>query len=248
MGHARSAMSTARPALNVWITRTDTACQSSAAAVRAAGFTPLIGPVLKLSAVSTPNACPPDDNAIAFTSPNGVRAFTALTDRRIWPVFTVGDATANIARAAGFETVQSASGSVDDLAALILKSGADAVTHLSGVHVAGDLSGALRGAAIDCRREIIYGTQAVTALGADILAVLGSGRPLIVLLYSPKGAHTFLSLLPKAIAAPLHVISISSKTDATLRGADALFTGRYIAETPDEPSMLGLLEAAALKA
>jgi len=118
MGSAGAGMSGPGKAKTVWITRTDSGAAGSAKAVKRAGFAPLIAPLLKLSAVSTPGATPDDDSVLAFTSPNAVLAFQALSDRRIWPVYAVGDATADAARGAGFEFVHSAGGNVDDLAAL----------------------------------------------------------------------------------------------------------------------------------
>lgn len=58
--------------------------------------------------------------ALAFTSRNGVEAFAGLSPERTWPVFTVGDATADAARAHGFENVRSADGALADLAALLV--------------------------------------------------------------------------------------------------------------------------------
>lgn len=232
----------------VWITRTGTGAAQSAKDIAAAGYSPLIAPLLKLSAVSTPDACPADDNAIAFTSPNGVRAFTALTDRRNWPVFAVGVATGDMARAAGFEDVQDAGGDVQSLTDLIIKAAPQSVTHLSGVHVAGDLAGSLTTAGIFCERTIIYGTQAVKTLPGTVVDYIKSGAPLAVLLYSPKGAHIFAALLPPGAAPNLHCISISANVDATLDGAGALFASRQIAKTPDAAGMTALLETVARKA
>ena len=57
--------------------------------------------------------------SLVFTSANGVAAFAALTPDRALPVFTVGDATAEAARAAGFAAVRSAGGDIGMLAALL---------------------------------------------------------------------------------------------------------------------------------
>lgn len=58
--------------------------------------------------------------ALAFTSRNGVEMFAGLSTQRALPVFTVGDATAEAARAQGFEAVRSAAGALADLAALLI--------------------------------------------------------------------------------------------------------------------------------
>lgn len=58
--------------------------------------------------------------ALAFTSRNGVDAFAGLSAGRALPVFTVGDATADAARAHGFASVRSADGALADLADLLI--------------------------------------------------------------------------------------------------------------------------------
>src|SRR5258708_3879003 len=56
--------------------------------------------------------------ALLFTSANGVRAFAAHSTRRDLKVLTVGDGSADAARAAGFTDVTAAAGDVDALATL----------------------------------------------------------------------------------------------------------------------------------
>lgn len=242
-GRAMTALAT-----KVWITRSRPGAAQSAKAIADAGFAPICAPLLTVAAVSTPNAGPADDTALAFTSPNGVRAFTALSDRRDWPAFTVGDATAKAAEQAGFKDVKNAAGSVDDLAAMIIKAAPECVTHLSGVHVAGDLTGALTGAGIEAARTIIYGTQAVTDLPEAVAAHLKSGEALAVTLWSPKAAHIFLTLLPQPYRRLVHCISLSGNIDAVLDGAGKDFASRRIAAAPNAPAMTALLEAVAVKA
>lgn len=247
MGYARNVT------FPVWITRTDTSAATSAKAIRAAGFTPLIAPLLKLTVASTPASAPPDDHALAFTSPNGVRAFASLSNRRHWPVFTVGDATAQLCRDYGFETVHSASGDVEALEKLILKShkslpSFQGVTHLSGVHVAGDLVGALIAGELTASREIIYATDSVAELPPAIRVTLDEGKPIAVMLYSPKAAHTLIRCLPVADRASLHCVSLSTHVDAALGADDAGFGSRHIADAPNETALIARLETLDLDA
>lgn len=237
----------------VWVTRTDRSQAGSLEAVKAAGFAPLSVPLLTLKAASTPDKAPPETAALALTSPNGARAFAALTDRRDWQIFAVGDATAQMAQSLGFMDVSCAYGAVDDLAELIIKARPKHVVHLSGVHVAGNLVGTLMRAGIAAERTIIYATQPVNALpeAAQVaLAQLSADSPPhAVLLFSPKGAHRFVTLMQKDYAAylpRLHIVSLSSAIDAIL--GDISFASRHIALTPDETSLIGALELAASKA
>lgn len=232
--------------MQVWITRTDTSAEKSAKAVALAGFTPLLAPLLKLVASSVEHAAPDDDCALAFTSQNGVRAFAALTDRREWPIFAVGDATAKLAKDYGFSDVKSAGGDVEALAELIIGSGFDIIVHLSGVHVAGDLVGALNGAGLKATRTIIYSTEAVSALPENVDLALRAGTPLAVMLYSPKAAHIFRRLTTGYDLRALTCVSISSNVDGVLDGLE--LGARYIAKTPDEPAMIAMLEVPRPKA
>ncbi|HEX8470422.1 MAG TPA: uroporphyrinogen-III synthase, partial [Brevundimonas sp.] len=107
--------------VRVWITRTAPGAQRLADRVREAGFDPIVSPLL----MTDPDFPTPDltsllDDiaALAFTSVNGLR-FADLTPRRDWPVFAVGERTAEAARARGFTDVISADGDARTLAETI---------------------------------------------------------------------------------------------------------------------------------
>lgn len=237
--------------LTVWITRTDSSAAASAQAVEAAGFTPLVAPLLKLTVASTPDRVPPSDHALAFTSRNGVRAFASLTDRRHWPVFTVGDATAQMARNYGFKSVRSAGADVAALGRLIISEQAGrpsfhGVTHMSGVHVAGDLVGDLKAKGLTAHREIIYAADAISDLPPNVTSALNINKPLAVMLYSPKAAHILLRHLPEHFNAPLHCVSLSETIDAVL--GERNFASRIIAAAPNETALIEALETLGARA
>lgn len=79
--------------------------------------------------------------ALAFTSRNGVEAFSARSPERGLPVFTVGDATAETARTLGFRTVRSAGGALADLADLLIAATPGLVLAPGALEPAGDLPG-----------------------------------------------------------------------------------------------------------
>ncbi len=73
--------------------------------------------------------------AVLFTSANGVRAFAAASPRRELPVLAVGDASAAAARIAGFRSVASAGGDIEDLVELVaahLSPQGGALVHAAG--------------------------------------------------------------------------------------------------------------------
>ncbi|MBN9481446.1 MAG: uroporphyrinogen-III synthase, partial [Bordetella sp.] len=111
------------PIRRVWVTRAEPGAARTADRLTALGFTPIVAPLLTLSPLpGALDAAPSPETvaALALTSPNGVEAFAPLIPRfRDHPVFAVGDATAEAARAAGFADVRSASGDIHALARLV---------------------------------------------------------------------------------------------------------------------------------
>lgn len=83
----------------------------------------MVAPLLAIRALPQGKPDLAGISALAFTSRNGVEAFAALTRDRALPVFAVGDATAEAARAAGFADVCSAAGALADLAGLLIDRG-----------------------------------------------------------------------------------------------------------------------------
>jgi len=224
----------------VWITRTRPGAAQTAKRVKALGLIPIVAPLLEITATAHSSAAPKPDEALAFTSANGVRAFGSLSDKRDFMIYCVGRATAEQARAMGFKAVKSADGAVDDLVALLREDAISTLVHYSGVHVAGDLVGALLASGVKARREIIYGTQSARVIPDGAQTVIEDGG--IVLLHSPKAAQTLCVLLGRDLASRLSVVSLSANIDACLAGHD--FAGRHIASSPNETALMTALEKA----
>ncbi len=147
--------------MRVWVTRTQPAADATAARLRALGHDPVVDPVLDVQPIEAAIDLAGVD-ALAFTSRNGVEAFAALTrEGRALPVFTVGDATADAARACGFTTVHSAEGDVAALAERIASAHPGAVLHAAAREPAGDLAGLLRKRGVAARTVAVYDTVPV---------------------------------------------------------------------------------------
>jgi uroporphyrinogen-III synthase len=185
--------------------------------------------------------------AIVFTSANGVRAWGPRRPERDLPVFAVGDATADAARDIGFKKVFTAKGDVEALARLIirkLKPADGDLLHVRGIHVAGDLNGALKPHGFRVHDAIGYGAVAVDTLGEEAIAAIVSGAPVSVLIHSARSAKTFLDLLRKF---GLHhwlgsvtVYGISANALSPLEGAG--FGALVPAHQPNEDALLALLD------
>ena len=223
-----------RPIRRVWITRAQPGAARTAARLTALGFTPLVAPLLAIRPLPDASSQTPDLTtvaALAFTSPNGVAAFAALTpDLRDRPVFAVGDATAEAARDAGFTDARSAAGDIHALTALIKASPIHGLILAPGAREpAGDLPALLPGCQI--QRLPVYAAEETGAVPpADFDAVL---------LHSPRAARALAACLNPDAARNRLVVCISPAAAVPLQGLS--FTEIHTAEAPDEASMLTAL-------
>lgn len=231
-----------RPAhapLRLWVTRARPGAEATAARLTTMGHHPLVSPLLAVRR-QKPRLDLADVGAIAFTSRNGVAAFAALDPERALPVFAVGDATAEAARAAGFRHVRSAAGDVTALAALIAAQPVDGAVLIAGAREpAGDLPGVLTAAGVQTRAAVLY--AAVAASGGRGLAALKAGKLDGVLIHSPRAARRLADLteglIPAAGALPAWCISPAAA--APLSGSPAF--APVAADHPDEAALLSLL-------
>jgi uroporphyrinogen-III synthase len=222
----------------VWITRAQPGADATAARVEALGFTPVVDPLLEVA----PIAASVDLSgiaAVAFTSANGVQAFSKLAGGRDLPVFTVGRATASAASEAGFSSVSSADGDVADLTRLIVAAGPGPVLWAGAREPAGDLVAMLNDAGVAAHGVAIYETVDRPPSEAT-LALLD--RPLTVLLHSPRAARVLAEILRRRPAPALRTLCLSETVAASLealveRGSVAF------APRPDETALLSLLTA-----
>jgi uroporphyrinogen-III synthase len=223
-----------RPIRRVWITRAQPGAARTAARLTALGFEPVVAPLLALRPLPDALDAAPDlasVAALAFTSPNGVSAFAALTpDLRDLPVFAVGDATAEAARDAGFTEARSAAGDIHALARLIAASPIHGLILAPGAREpAGDLPALLPEHAV--RRLPVYAAEETDAdPPADFDAVL---------LHSPRAARAFARIATPETAANRLAVCISAATAAPL--AAFSFAEIRTADAPDENSVLTAL-------
>ncbi|MBE7216834.1 MAG: uroporphyrinogen-III synthase [Caulobacteraceae bacterium] len=230
MDHPRLTAETARGA--VWVTRAQPGAASTAAAVAALGFAPLVEPLLELAPL---RVAPPDLDgvaALAFTSAAGVRIFAALHPDRSLPVFAVGDATAQAARALGWSRVRSAGGDVAALDALLAAEAPPGRVLAPGaLRPAGNLHHA--------ERLAVYDTKAAPGPWPLADAALARGRLRAVLVHSPSAGRALAaSARADALAT---VLALSPACAAAID--PALWAAVRVAERPDARALLALLTA-----
>lgn len=230
--------------MRLWVTRTQPAAEATAGRLRALGHGPVVSPLLTIRRLR-PALNLTEIGALVFTSLNGVAAFAAREAGRGWPVFAVGDATAEAARQAGFRMVRSAAGDVHALAALIIRAHdrrAGPVLIAGAREPAGDLTGALVAGGVDARSAALY--AALDAPGRRGLEALRAGRLDGVLIHSPRAAHRLAALAhaDAALAAPLASLSVFCISQAAAAPLRALGPHRLaVAAAPDETALLSLL-------
>jgi len=228
-------VSVSRP--TVWITRTAPGADRLADRVRAAGFAAVVSPLLTRDPDFRAPEVPLDDvAALAFTSVNGL-AFARLTPRRDWPVFAVGDRTAEAARRAGFTDVVSAATSTGgDAAALAERIAADWGDRRGVLLVPGaeqpavDLAGLLVGRVL-VRAFTVYRT---VETAAPVPATFD-----IVLIQSARAAEVLARGLIQEAAAKSIAVALSSAVAAPIAACG--FAEVRIAARPDENSLMEAL-------
>ena len=229
------------------ITRPTADAAETAKAVEALGHQAVIAPLIDID-MDQAGAIDLDGvQAILFTSANGVRAFERCSDVRDLPAFTVGDASARTARAAGFAHVSSASGAVDDLARLVanrLAPAEGALLHVAGSHVAGDLGGALAGAGFDVRRVCVYRSRPTAMLPQEAVDALAGDHLTGVLFFSPRTAGVFARLVDEAgLTERLrHLVALCLSPAVARRLSGAGWKACRTAIHPTLPDMLALLD------
>ncbi len=189
--------------VTVLITRPIEDAQLLAAELRSRSVKVLIAPMLEIVALEDVVLDLSSTAGLLFTSANGVRSFARINKQRSHKVFAVGDATAAAASAAGFDDVDSASGSVENLAALVKATwppAQGALLHAAGKSISGELAAELRRCGYEVHRSALYDARTAVDLGEQLREALQASQLDYGLFFSPRTADTFVSL---AIAAAL---------------------------------------------
>jgi uroporphyrinogen-III synthase len=233
--------------MRLLVTRPQEDAARTAQELRARGHDVLLAPLLHIEALSAELRGP--WAAALITSANAARAVSVHhrgEDIFSLPVFTVGDRSAEAARAAGFTDVISADGALPDLARLVAgrcaPRGAPLI-YLAGEDRAGDLAGDLAAHGIDVRMVAVYRARPAEALPGDAARALAAGEIDAVLHYSRRSAATLLRLADAAAVSgavlDLAHYCLSAEVAAPLRERGA---GRvHVAASPHETALIALV-------
>ncbi len=184
--------------------------------------------------------------ALLFTSANGARFFADASKVRDLPAFAVGDATAKTLRDLGFAKVESAQGDVEDLERLVrrrLDPTRGKLLHAAGSSVAGDLAGRLKAAGFEVDRVPLYESEPADALTDMTRAEIAAGRIDWVLVFSPRTAATFASVIERAgladRAAKMMLVALS---DAAAKATPLKFQRVAVAAEPTQAALLATVD------
>jgi len=224
------------------ITRTEPGAHATAEVVRGLGLTPLIIPAARVE-VTPATLDLANVQALLMTSAAAARSIQMTDALRALPLYAVGDATAEAALTAGFETVISAGGDGATLAALAadrMSPRQGALLHLRGREIAGDVTGMLRACGFEARHVEVYATHDHPDFKTRIEQELAVGRGFI-LIHSPAGGRRLAAAVTDR-AKPIaqwHVVGLSH---ACVKPLEQLrFASTAIAESPDEAALMDAL-------
>lgn len=226
------------------VTRAEPGASETAARLRAMGCEAILAPLLTIEAV------PADTDiagvqALLFTSANGVAAFARATLARNVPAYSVGDATGEAARAAGFADVRVAGGDVGALAqwvAATARPEAGPLLHVAGADLAGDLKGALEARGFTVDRRVLYRAVSADALPPAAETALVTDPPTIdiVLFHSARAAEAFNRCAkPEAHLDRITALCLSEAVAAAARVRD--WRAVVAAQEPRETALLALI-------
>ncbi len=197
----------------------------------AMGLDARVAPIFHV--VPLPWQTPPasEYSAVVLTSAHAARhAGPALGAYLALPCYTVGDSSAEAARAAGFDHVRAGPGDVVALAAMMREEGVGRALHLCGRdHLALDLDG------VD--RRVVYAAEALPFLLPDALQALRDGA--IALLHSPRAARHFAALVDGA-GIDRDQLSIAAISEAAASAAGPGWARVAIAAVPRDQPLLEL--------
>lgn len=219
----------------ILITRPDPGGTEFEHALRAVGIGPvefMHSPLMQIVPVKTALDLTGFE-CLIFTSRAGVAQFGALSDRRDFRVYAVGDATARAADEIGMHAI-SCQGDASDLIERILADEEPGpCLHLRGRHARGDITQTLGKAGVPTQEQVIY-EQVDRDLTPEAIRALKREEPVIVPLFSPRTARQFV--LSRRGTAPIWVVAMSAAVaDET---AEICPQRVEIADSPDMVSMV----------
>jgi len=230
--------------------------ETTAADLRARGFEALAAPMLRFEPFAFKDEAEVPYGGIIVTSANAIRAVESQlaggTLTKL-PLFAVGERTAAVARAAGFDKIFSADGDAAALRDLIVETAKakklkkkSPLLYLAGEELARDLAGDLREQGFEVVTHIAYRMVPARSLPGEVVDGFAAGRIEAVLHYSRRSARAFVEAARtggvEISALALPQCCISAAVAEIVREAGA--TQVTVAARPDENALFEALKRA----
>jgi uroporphyrinogen-III synthase len=234
------------------VTRPQEDGERTAAALRARGHAVVVAPLLRIEAVAA-DLGPGPFAAVLTTSANAARAVAQhprLGELRGVPLYTVGQRSAEAARAAGFSAVHSANGDVRDLVSLVAReqSATAPLLYLAGEERTADLMEELGRRGLTVRTVVVYRAVAAERFPPAAEQAIAAGELDGVLHFSRRSAAAFINCAGAADlgerALRLTHYCLSAQVAAPL--ADAGAATICLAQRPEEEALLALIGSPSL--
>lgn len=215
------------------VTRPPDAARRTAAAARRAGFRAHVAPLLRPVPLDwNPPETRPE--ALLFTSAVAPPLVAAVAPQlREVPAWAVGPATARAARRAGFRLAGVGAADGKAVVAAAAAAGVGTMLHPGGA----DRAEIALPAGVRIAHQPVYAMALVEALPAPVARTLATGEVFAVLLFSPRTAAHFASLVDAA-GLPRGRIRIMALSEAVAVAAGSGWRACAIAASPTEQQVL----------
>lgn len=198
----------------------------TAARASALGLDPVVAPLFDIVPLPWEAPVGPFD-AVLMTSANAARhGGTALARFRSLPCYTVGEATAAAARAAGFRDVSAGPGDVDSLMRRLGDQGIRRLFHPCGRDRRGPGGEAM------VRSVPVYASEARPVLASEARAALRAGA--VALIHSPRAGSLFRERVRGRRAA----VRLATISDTAARAAGKGWGAVAVAAAPTDAALL----------
>jgi len=215
------------------ILRPEPGASATAERARSMGLEAVRAPLFEVKAI--PWHAPPAVrfDALLMTSANAARlGGPQLRSLRELPCYAVGEATAEAARAAGWEEVRTGDGDAARLADMAAGEGAGRLLHLCG-----EDRRRIAEERIEITPVVVYRSDPVTALPAEARAAAETGA--IALIHSPRAGAAFGTLVDEAGLDRARIM-LATISEAALEAAGDGWAGGAASPLPRDGALLAL--------
>lgn len=224
------------------VTRAEPGATATAERLINLGIEPIVSPALSLSLVEPLPSIPIDAAAaILFTSANGVRFFSDVSDHRGLPAFCVGSSTFEAAERAGFRSAYNADGDSEDLSRLVASKMTPTqgkLIHIANTHAGPILQNTLVEQGFDVEFVGLYEPIEAIDLSDAARTLIAQEKSICVLIHSAKGAASFANLIAPFTDIQTTFICVSDKAARPISHIGEV----RVADRPNEDALLRVVK------